>query len=1032
MADRFQTDVLKNRFGNVQSNDRFGYDTATNRYGNITSSNVRSTIDLDDLDTLKAFAASKGLELDEKKPSLFRRTMDLLSRGVYASAGAAKATIKNIQGKEKENILHEAWKGLMGTEKETYSDVLMEAGVKNRFVKGGVGFALDVVLDPTTYLGGSLVRGLGKAGAKTASGGYQVFKKLTKFEPEIATKLETGAKSIQEAFNIAFNQMGRGSRLSKTKSFVDDLYRSQNQKSQLFESTYDKWDDLFKKLPESEHDAFVNKLIGHRKQLPSIQEKVAKQYIDDFNKKYAKKYPIKDIAHAEKRLKSIESFNNKKIEYLNKKKELILKQGGNITNQKADVLRKQIAELRKALSIENVAKELGEEIDVTDKMVKDSIKNFLNQEELALKGTLATLKTKKVGEIAKKGLDEKVAPSIDKTNYLKEVAKIDQQILKETNELSDKIATLTTISDSRKIAKKQLNEMLPDFTEKESKFFKDVYKPAVDDIAKQAGLEDTKFETYFPEIRKKDLDKSVEAGRAFTTGSKGYLKEYKGKLADDEIIKKPIEALTRREYEIASDKFTETFLKDSVQSYGKPVNAFKNAEEAAVDGYKMVRDKAVGGKEIGWMKKADHDLINEIMRPEMKVIDSLGKASGFDKVTNAIKWFQTVPFPAFHIRNMISGDVQNYQVLGRQALNPLNHTKAIDVMRSADKVFKFKNWSGTAKELRQVLKDNFGMSSRYISDLGDPAKMKAKMSKWNPRRLGAFIEDYQKSKAMITALKKGSKLDEAIKLAEKAGFDYSKITPFEQKVMKRLIPYYTFMRKNAELQISTFAKNPERILNQKKVADSLSNMFGEDTTEEDLEGLPDWVLNGLGFKVSEGRYMSKLGLPLEEFIGRVNDPLGSTLSSLNPIIKYPLEAKLGLDFFRDKEIVDLKSIAPATGEKLMELKEDGNLPAWIDEALNVDSYVGSDGETRYTASPKALHLLRNLPTSRMQNTFEKIFDKDMESVDKWLSFLSGGKIYEIDQEQQKYFKERDLRRDIEDQLLGQGVGSRGEYFYVNK
>ena len=99
-------------------------------------------------------------KVKKKKPSLFRRTIDLISRPLYASAGTAKALVKG------ENPFKEAWKGFKGEEKETYSDVLAEMGVKNKFIKGGLGFVLDVALDPTTYFGGTAVKyglkGVGK------------------------------------------------------------------------------------------------------------------------------------------------------------------------------------------------------------------------------------------------------------------------------------------------------------------------------------------------------------------------------------------------------------------------------------------------------------------------------------------------------------------------------------------------------------------------------------------------------------------------------------------------------------------------------------------------------------------------------------------------------------------------------------------------------------------------------------------------------------------------------------------------------
>src|SRR3972149_527856 len=112
--------------------------------------------DLDNLENLKDVAMAYNLDTKEKKSSLFRRGIDIISRPLYASAGAAKAVVTG------ENVLQEAYKGITSQEKETYSDVLKSAGVENKYLRGVVGFALDIALDPSTYFGGSLIRGTGK------------------------------------------------------------------------------------------------------------------------------------------------------------------------------------------------------------------------------------------------------------------------------------------------------------------------------------------------------------------------------------------------------------------------------------------------------------------------------------------------------------------------------------------------------------------------------------------------------------------------------------------------------------------------------------------------------------------------------------------------------------------------------------------------------------------------------------------------------------------------------------------------------
>lgn len=561
------------------------------------------------------------------------------------------------------------------------------------------------------------------------------------------------------------------------------------------------------------------------------------------------------------------------------------------------------------------------------------------------------------------------------------------------------------------------------------------FKLKAQDIAKKANIPlDKAYENYFPFLDTKKLNPKLKS--VLDVSDKGYLKEFQNKIKDENLLKKPIEAYSRREFQVVRDAVASDTLQSLVKTYGKGLKDFKSIDDAIEAGYTAIKDRKFG-KIVGYLKENDAKFINDYLFPEYKSLDVLAKASGFDGFTRLFKTAVTAYFPAFHIRNYVSGNVQNYQALGARALAPSNVYSALAVLKGADTQLKLGKNIYNAKDLKKILTERFGGSSRYIADIGDYIEelagnnFKIKPIS-NARKIGSFVEMNQKAVATITALKQGKPMDEALRLAEKAGFDYSKITQFESKIMRRLIPFYTFARKNAELQLNTLVNNPQRIINQVKLANALSNVFGGKTTEEDLKGLPDWVLGGLGFKIDGNKYLSQFGLPLEEHIQRWNKPLMSTLSSLNPIVKYPLESKLGFDFFREEKITDIDSVAPATGKLLMDAKEKGTLPDWINNMINIDSYVGKDGKTKYTMSPKTLHVLRNLPTSRLQNTLEKMFNGDMDKVNKWTAFLTGAKVYDIDFEQQQYFRERDLRRDIEDQLLKRGVGNKFENFYIYK
>lgn len=802
----------------------------------------RTTVDISSIDLLKAEAEKRGLKVKEKKESLFRRTLDVLSRPLYASANLAKDAVDGGTF----TPLKSLGRGVSGQDKTTYSDVLGTVGVENKYAKAGLGFVLDVALDPSTYFGGSAIKLAGK-GLKATGGA--AFKAGSRVAPQSFTYLEAAGKNLKDAFGTAF-KYGYGT----SKGLADDVAMSMNK-------------------------------VG------ILKDEIIEGNVKAFGRKYSK------------------------------------------------------SELEEAGEI--------------------------------------MIKNRRIELNARKGGKPLYSTS----------------------------------------AVPKVNELVSLFKEKAK------------DIATKANIPlDEAYEYYFPFLSKARLVKKGAIPTMLGKSDEGYLKEFKNLIKEEDLLRKPIEAYSRVEFKVVRDKTIEDTMNTLVKTYGK---AFKSADEAVAAGYTAIKDKKFG-KVIGYLKDNDAKFINDYLFPEYKTIDLLAKASGYDGFTGLFKTAVTAYFPAFHIRNYISGNIQNYQVLGPRALAPSNVNTALAVLKGGDKQVKLGKTIYNTKDLRKALDDRFGNSSRYISDIGDYIEELAgnnfKMKKLSKaRQVGNFVEMNQKAVATVTALKQGKTIKEALDLAEKAGFDYSKITKFESKIMRRLIPFYTFARKNAELQLKTLVNNPDRIINQAKLADALGTAFGGKTTEEDLKGLPPWVLSGLGFKIQGNKYLSQFGLPLEEHIARWNKPLMSTLTGLNPLVKYPLESKLGYDFFREEKIVDINSVAPATGELLLKAKEDGTMPEWLDQMINIESYVSpQDGTTKYTMSPKALHVIRNLPTARLENTLEKIFNKDLDKVNKWTAFLSGAKVYDINVEQQQYFQERDLQRDIQDQMLNRNIGDNFESFYIRK
>jgi hypothetical protein len=146
-----------------------------------------------------------------------QRVLDVLSRGMYASANLADYNVTQVGPHSSEmsawDVLkgdaNAAWQGLSGHKKTSYSDVLDHAGVENGVAKGVLGFAGDVLLDPTTYIGVGAVKGLVRGGAALAGKEIPKFARaknafgtatvLTETEKAAADLAESGTAKVHES-----------------------------------------------------------------------------------------------------------------------------------------------------------------------------------------------------------------------------------------------------------------------------------------------------------------------------------------------------------------------------------------------------------------------------------------------------------------------------------------------------------------------------------------------------------------------------------------------------------------------------------------------------------------------------------------------------------------------------------------------------------------------------------------------------------------------------------------------------------------
>lgn len=564
------------------------------------------------------------------------------------------------------------------------------------------------------------------------------------------------------------------------------------------------------------------------------------------------------------------------------------------------------------------------------------------------------------------------------------------------------------------------------------------------------------YETYFPFIKKDKLAnfvKSVEVQK-LRVGSEGYLKQFKNLLTNEAIETNPARAFFTSEAQQVTNRMSRDFLEGFVEKYGKPLTEFGSSEEARVAGFGLIKEKGLFGKELGYVPRWDAKLIKDALDPGFHTINILAKATGFDAVTSLFKRAVTGLFLPFHIRNYLSGHIQNFETLGIGALNPKNINIGQKIAYYMGKGKEIPSGTvelgGKTMKFKDVMKpfvNRFSGDTFYSADFetaiktGGELKTVAKtFSKERikttlktaglgqeaipfkvGRAVGQFIEHSQKATAYVTALGQGKTISQALALAEKAGFDYRALTSFESQIMRRIIPFYSFTRKNIELQLRTLGENPQRI---NQILRFFGNM-GDQLSEEEKKILPAFLQEAIGVKLQdtpEGlkQYISSFGTPVEAFAQLFgSNPILRGISQMNPLLKTPIEIGVGKDSFRQRDLKDVYNaneykLAPQIIKDLLEIKE-----------VQKDILKkGGDGKlrkvgtrTQYVADPVRLLIARSLFTSRGVSYLDQIFGGDMEGFVKALKLTTGIKPIQQDLEVNRSIQETNKRRALEDLLI---------------
>lgn len=293
-----------------------------------------------------------------------------------------------------------------------------------------------------------------------------------------------------------------------------------------------------------------------------------------------------------------------------------------------------------------------------------------------------------------------------------------------------------------------------------------------------------------------------------------------------------------------------------------------------------------------------------------------------DKANTLFKKFSVLT-PGFHVRNYVGNTMNSY--LSGMPLNqiPVYQAKATKVLNSMgdikDKIAKGvaltadeeSNW----KLIKQFYDGGFagaGTAVRDLDKLQDSLKVGSTLSKpgqWS-MQLNESVDAMQRMSLLMYAnddLAKGGKYlkrlgaENPIQAVKYALMDPSNMSEFEQNVMKKLIPFYTFTKQNLMFQATNLGKN---IVKYKKVMKAIEDSYDD----LDKESYYDYQKSNmqipiLGAKDADGNQLFlKANLPLSDLGEFLENPMQRIASSASPLIKTPFEMSTGVDTFTGQDL----------------------------------------------------------------------------------------------------------------------------------
>jgi hypothetical protein len=402
-------------------------------------------------------------------------------------------------------------------------------------------------------------------------------------------------------------------------------------------------------------------------------------------------------------------------------------------------------------------------------------------------------------------------------------------------------------------------------------------------------------------------------------------------------------------------------------------------------GKPLVQKAADGSWLVNDALKSDIDRV----MARMKDPNLVGQA--YNKIMDIFRATATILNPGFHFRNWYSNWWNMYLGFGMEGLSPNRHHFTREVFKRlkagadlddlADIEWVSKTGRiTTGKEFAEQAAKHGALDVGFMG-LADEAVLKAGKMKYGPvtvgRKAGTRVEGHARLTAFLNGWMETGDWGEASNLMKKYLFDYGDLSPME-KQLRRVVPFWTWTRKNLPLQVENLIKQPGKYAGVGKVSRSMHEAAGLDETNTPgyfnnlfaaplpgvkMQGVPQFINPNLPFQDLQKLPVPTNPLSKDSWGQALENTAGDTFGMVSPFIKAPIERLLNKEAFTGKEIygtdfdkkqgnalINLLADAPGVGPVLQNLLGMEKVNAYYDPEQKV-----------WGMSPGWDHALRQIP-----------------------------------------------------------------------